>query len=97
MTYLRTFVYVLRRPITLAHGGLGWLAFAVISVGTVYLAHGHPMYGAEGAITLFVIRQGVSLARTAIRFGVIGGQVELGKTRPLPPRHVDTKVETKKT
>ena len=43
------------------------------------------MYGAEGAVTLFVIRQGVALARTAIRVGVIAGQVELGKARPLPP------------
>jgi hypothetical protein len=97
MTYLRTAGYVLRRPITLAHGALGWIAFAVISIGYAYLAHGHPMFGAEGAVTLFVIRQGVALARTAIRFGVLGGQLELGKTRALPPRRiVETKLETKK-
>lgn len=96
MTYLRTFVYVLRHPITLAHGGLGWLAFAVISVGFVYLAHGHPMYGAEGAITLFVIRQGVALARTSIRFGVLAGQLELGKTRALPPRRIESSSDAKK-
>ncbi len=95
MTYLRTFVFVLRRPITLAHGGLGWLAFAVISVGYVYLAHGHPMYGAEGAITLFVIRQGVALARTSIRFGVLAGQLELGKTRAMPPRRIESKPDAK--
>jgi hypothetical protein len=51
------------------------------------------MYGAEGAITLLVIRQGVSLARVAVRFGVMAGQVELGRTRPLPPRRLDAKVD----
>ena len=97
MTYLRTTAFVLKRPLTLAHGGLGWLAFALITVGYAWLSHGHPMYGAEGAVTLFVIRQGVALARMAIRFGVIGGQVELGKTRTLPPRRVvEVKVESKK-
>ncbi len=96
MTYLRTTAFVLRRPITLAHGALGWLVFALITVGYAWLSHGHPMYGAEGAITLFVIRQGVALARTAIRFGVLAGQLELGKTRPSPPRRVEVKVEPKK-
>ncbi|HEY5952457.1 MAG TPA: hypothetical protein VIV40_43460 [Kofleriaceae bacterium] len=96
MTYLRTVAFVLKRPLTLAHGGLGWLAFAIITVGYAYLAQGHPMYGAEGAVTLFVIRQGISLARAAIRFGVLAGQLELGKTRPLPPRRVEAKVEAKK-
>ena len=97
MTYLRTLVFVIRRPITLAHGALGWLAFFAITVGYVYVAHGHAMYGAEGAVTLFVIRQGIALARTAIRFGVLGGQLELGKTRPMPPRRIEAKAEPKKT
>lgn len=96
MTYLRTVAYVVRRPITLVHAGLGWLLFAMVSIGYAYLAHGRPMYGAEGAVTLFVIRQGVALARTAVRFGVLGGQIELGKTRALPPRRVEVKVESKK-
>ena len=95
MTYLRSLLFVLRRPVTLVHGALGWLCFAIVSIGYVYLAHGHPMYGAEGAIMLFVIRQGVALARTAIRFGVIAGQVELGRTRALPPRRVEVKTEAK--
>lgn len=95
MTYLRTIGFVLRRPMTLAHGALGWLAFALISVGYMYLSQGHPMYGAEGAITLFVIRQGVALARTSIRFGVLAGQVELGKTRAMPPRRIETKSDVK--
>ena len=96
MTYVRSLVYVLKRPITLLHAGVGWLAFAFVTVGYAWLAHGHPMYGADGAVTLFVIRQGVALLRTAIRFGVIGGQVELGKTRALPPRRVEVKADTKK-
>jgi hypothetical protein len=96
MTYLRSAGFVLKRPLTLVHGGLGWFAFAVITIGYAYLALGHPMYGAEGAITLFVIRQGVALARAAIRFGVLSGQLELGKLRPLPPRRIEAKAEPKK-
>jgi len=94
-TYVRTLGFVLGRPITLVHAGFGWLGFAIVTVGYAYLAHGHPMYGAEGAITLFVIRQGVALARMAIRFGVLAGQVELGNVRALPPRRVEVKAEPK--
>jgi hypothetical protein len=95
MTYLRTVFYVLKRPVTLAHAGLGWLCFVLVTLIYAYFAQGHPMYGAEGAIALFVIREGVALARTAIRFGVLAGQLELGKTRTLPPLRV--KVDTKKS
>lgn len=94
-TYVRTVGYVIKRPTTLVHAGLGWIAFAVVSIGYAYLAHGHPMYGAEGAVTLFVIRQGVALARTAIRVAVLAGQVELGRTRVLPPRRLEVKVDAK--
>ena len=94
-TYLRTLGYVFRRPVTLVHAGIGWLAFAAITAAYFYLSLGHPMYGAEGAVTLFIARQGVSLLRMAIRFGVLGGQVELGRTRPLPPRRVEVKVDSK--
>lgn len=94
MTYMRTIGYVFKRPVTLVHAGLGWIAFVLVTAIYAYFAQGHPMYGAEGAITLFVIRQGVALARTALRVGVLAGQVELGKTRPLPPLRV--KVEAKK-
>lgn len=97
MTYLRTLAYVIKRPITLLHAGLGWIAFLLVTVGYIYLAAGHPMYGAEGAVTLFVIRQGVALARTAMRVGVMAGQIELGKTRALPPRHVEAKSDAKKS
>ncbi len=94
-TYLRTLSYVFRRPVTLVHGGLGWLVFGLVSTAYFYLSLGHPMYGAEGAITLFIARQGVSLLRMAIRFGVLAGQVELGRTRALPPRRVEVKVDPK--
>jgi hypothetical protein len=97
ITYLRALGFVLRHPLTLVHGALGWIAWLVITLGYMYLAQGHPMYGAEGAITLFVIRQGVSLARMAIRFGVLAGQVELGRTRPPPARRVEVKVDASKS
>jgi hypothetical protein len=94
-TYMRTFTYVVRNPVTLVHGAIGWLLFALVTAAYAYLAQGHPMYGSEGAVTLFVARQGVSLFRMAIRFGVLAGQIELGRTRPLPPRRVEVKVEAK--
>ena len=94
-TYLRTLAYVIRRPVTLVHGALGWLVFALVTAAYAYLAQGHPMYGAEGAVTLFVARQGVSLLRMATRVGILAGQIELGRTRPLPPRRVEVKVDPK--
>ena len=94
-TYLRTLAYVLRRPVTRVHGAVGWILFALVTIAYAYLAQGHPMYGAEGAVTLFVARQGVSLLRVAIRFGILAGQIELGRTRPLPPRRVEVKVDPK--
>jgi hypothetical protein len=94
-TYARTIAYVLRRPVTLVHGAAGWILFALVTIAYAYLAQGHPMYGAEGAVTLFVARQGVSLLRMAIRFGILAGQIELGRTRPLPPRRVEVKVDPK--
>ncbi|HET7499664.1 MAG TPA: hypothetical protein VFK02_01630 [Kofleriaceae bacterium] len=94
-TYLRTLGYVLRRPVTLVHGALGWLLFALVTLAYAYLAQGHPMYGTEGALALFVARHGVSLLRMAIRVGILAGQIELGRTRPLPPRRVEAKVDSK--
>jgi hypothetical protein len=94
-TYLRTLVWVLRRPITLVHAGIGWVLFWLVSLAYVYLAQGHPMYGAEGAVTLFFVRQGIALLRMAIKIGLLGGQVELGRTRPLPPRRVEVKPDAK--
>jgi len=94
-TYVRTLGYVLRRPVTLAHGALGWVLFALVTTAYFYLSLGHPMYGTEGALALFIARQGVSLLRMVIRFGVLAGQVELGRTRPLPPRRVEVTVDPK--
>lgn len=91
MAYLHAFVYVIRRPLTLLHAGLGWLLFLLVTAAYAYLAQGHAMYGAEGAITLFFVRQGVALLRMAIKVGVLAGQVELGRTRPLPARRVEVK------
>jgi hypothetical protein len=94
-TYLRTVVFVVKHPLALVHNGLGWLVFAVITFGYGYLAQNRPMYGATGAITLFVIREGVALARWALRFGVLAGQIDLGGSRALPPRRVDVKAPAK--
>ncbi len=88
VTYLRTLVYVARRPLALLHNAFGYLAMGVVTLAYLYLAAGHPMYGAGGAITLFFVRQGVSLLRFAIRIGTLAGQVELGRTRPRPVRAV---------
>jgi hypothetical protein len=96
VTYLRALLFVLRRPITMLHAALGWIGFALVTLGYMYLSHGHPMFGAEGAVTLFVIRQGVALARMAIRFGVLAGQIELGRTRAVPPRRVEVKADDAK-
>ena len=90
-TYLRTLGFVLRRPITLVHGAFGWLLFAVVTLGYAYLAQGHAMYGTEGAITLFIARSGVALLRMALRMGILAGQVEVGRTRDLPPRRAPSK------
>ena len=94
-TYLRTIGYVIRRPVTLVHGAIGWLIFALVTLSYAYLSQGHPMYGAEGAVTLFIARQGVALLRMATRVGILAGQIELGRTRPLPPRRVETKADPK--
>jgi len=89
-TYLRSLAYVVRRPLTLVHGALGWVFFLLVTAAYAYLAHGRAMYGAEGAITLFIARQGVALLRMAIHVAVMAGQIELGRTRPLPPRRAET-------
>ncbi len=92
-TYLRSLVYVARRPLTLVHGALGWVFFALITLAYAYLAQGHSMYGAEGAVTLFVARHGVALLRMALHIAIMAGQIELGRTRPLPPLHVEVKAD----
>lgn len=93
-TYFRSLLYVATHPLTLVHAAFGWMLFILITAAYAFLAQGHPMYGAEGAITLFAVRQGVSLLRMAVHAGIMAGQVELGRTRPLPPRKVEVKAET---
>jgi hypothetical protein len=92
-TYLRTLIWVARNPLTLIHGAVGWFFMIAVTVSYVVIAYGHPMYGTEGAITLFFVRQLVSLARLAMRMAVMGGQIELARTRPLPPRRVEAPEE----
>jgi hypothetical protein len=94
-TYFRSLIWVAKRPLTVLHAGFGWFVFALVTLMYLYLAQGHPMYGTEGAITLFAVRQGVSLLRMAVRVGVMAGQIELGRTRPLPPKRVEVKAESK--
>lgn len=97
ITYLRTIAFVIKRPVTLVHAALGWFVFALITAGYALLAHGHPMFGAEGAVALFVIRQGVALARSTIRYGVLAGQIEIGRTRALPPRRLESQNDSTKS
>lgn len=84
VTYLRTLAFVAKHPLTLVHGAIGWLAWISVTLAYAYVAAGHPMYGAGGAIAIFVVRQGVALVRTAIRFAIMSGQIELGRARPQP-------------
>jgi hypothetical protein len=74
--------------LTIGHTLLGWLAWLGIGVGYSYIAYGHPMLGAGGAVTLYVIRLGVQLLRMAIKFAVMAGQVHLHEQRPAPQRDV---------
>lgn len=83
--YARAISFVVRRPATLLHAGVGWLAIAAISIGYMVAAHDHPMVGTGGAITLLIVRQGVVLVRMAVHFAVLGGQVALTRQRPAPP------------
>lgn len=82
--YARAIGFVLRRPITLLHSGLGWLLIAAFTIAYVVAAHGHPMGGTGGAITLLIVRQGLVLVRMSVHFAILGGQVALTRQRPAP-------------
>lgn len=82
--YARAIGFVLRRPMTLLHAGLGWALVVAITLGYMLASHDHPMVGTDGAITLLVVRQGVVLLRLAVHFAVLGGQVAATRQRPLP-------------
>ena len=84
----RAAIFLVRRPVAIGHVLIGWVAFLAVSLAYAWGSHGHPMLGTGGAISLLVLRQVLSLARTVIKLGVLGGQVELGATRPPPPRQV---------
>ena len=87
-TYVRTLAYVLKRPLTLAHGGTRLVArSSLITIGYAYLAHGHPMYGAEGAVTLFVDPPG-RVARSARRSGSACSPVRSSSARRARCRRV---------
>ncbi len=85
---IRALVFVARRPVALAHAALGWLLFAVLTLGYAWAAQGHAMLGVGGAVALLVTRLGLSLVRFAGKFAVLAGQVELTETRPPPARRV---------
>jgi len=82
--YARAIAFVLRRPMTLLHTGLGWLLVLAITLGYMLASHDHPMVGTGGAITLLIVRQGVVLLRLAVHFAILGGQVAATRARPLP-------------
>jgi len=85
---VRAFVFVVRRPVALAHAALGWLAFGGVTIVYAWASQGRAMLGTSGAISLLVIRLGLSLVRFAMKFGVLAGQIELTETRPPPARRV---------
>lgn len=87
---IRAAGFVFRRPIALGHVLLYWAAFLLVSLGFVWISHGHAMAGTSGALALFAIRQAVILLRTALKLGLLAGQVELTATRPPPPRTIAT-------
>jgi hypothetical protein len=82
--YARAIALVLKQPTTWLHAGLGWLLIAAVSIAYVLASHGQPMTGTQGAITLFIVRQGVALLRLALRVAMIAGQVALTRKRALP-------------
>ena len=84
LAFARAFVFVLRRPITLAHTALWALAFLAVSALYVWASFDAEMVGTSGAIALLIVREGVAMARMALRVILVGGQVELGGTRPAP-------------
>jgi hypothetical protein len=87
-TFLRASAFVLRRPIAFAHVLVWIAAFLLVSVLYAWAGFGHAMLGASGAIALAIVRQGVVLVRMGLKVALVGGQVELGATRPPPPRPV---------
>jgi hypothetical protein len=86
IAFLRACAYVFQRPLALAHVGVWVAAFLAVSFVYTWLSSGAAMLGTSGAIALFIVRQGVVMLRLALKVALVGGQVELGVTRPPPPR-----------
>jgi len=84
--FVRAAGFVVKHPLTLLHAFLGWMLVLILGVGYAWLAHGRALLGTSGAVTILIVRQGMSLMRMAVKVGILGGQVELGQTRPPPPR-----------
>ncbi len=82
----RATIFVFRRPVAIAHVLLWAAAFLAVSLLYLWAAHGHAMLGASGAVALLVVREGLALVRMGLKVALVGGQVELGQTRPAPPR-----------
>jgi len=90
---LRAAVFVFRRPVALLHVGLWAAAFLGLSMLYAWAAWGQEMLGASGALALLGVREGLALVRMGLKVVLIGGQVELGLTRPAPPRSAATEAE----
>jgi hypothetical protein len=86
VAFARSVAFVARRPLALAHVLLWAAAFGAVSALYTWASFGAAMLGASGAIALLIVRQGVGLVRMALKVMLIGGQVELGQSRPPPPR-----------
>jgi hypothetical protein len=84
--FIRAIGFVITNPITIVHSLLGWILTIAVGLAYVWLSHGRSLLGGSGALTILIVRQGLALVRMAIKVGVLGGQVELGQTRPPPPR-----------
>jgi hypothetical protein len=85
---LRGATMVFARPAPLLHVALYYLVFLAVSVVYVLITDGHAMLGTSGAISLLVVRQGLSIVRFTAKVALIAGQVELAQTREPPPRRV---------
>jgi hypothetical protein len=78
---------VFSRPAPLLHVALYYVVFLAVSAVYVLITDGHAMLGTSGAISLFVVRQGVAIVRFTAKIALVAGQVELAQTRE-PPRRI---------
>lgn len=86
VAFARAVVFVVGKPLALAHVLLWGLAFVVVSVLYVWASHDAAMLGTGGAVALLIVRQGLSLLRMALKVVLVGGQLELAVTRAPPAR-----------